>query len=104
MVAINLSGVTDGINGILAGVNNVNVGDLASAAVTSAAAGWLVNGFNQKLANDLGNLLPHPAQTPASNSAPASIPTVPVLSQAQVNALTPAAALAFFQAGGHIVG
>lgn len=104
MALFDLSGVTTGLSGILQGVNNVNIGDLAGAAATSVAAGWLVNGMNQKLATDLGNILPHPAQTPAAGNAPASVPTVPVLSQAQVNALSPAAASAFFSAGGHIVG
>lgn len=104
MALPDLSSITGGLSGILTGINNVNIGDLAGAAATSVAAGWLVNGFNQKLATDMGNILPHPAQTQASGNAPASVPTVPVLSQAQVNALAPSAALAFFQAGGHIVG
>lgn len=104
MAALDLSGITGGLNGILAGVNNVNVGDLASAAATSVAAGWLVNGLNQKLASDLANLLPHPAQAPAAGNAAPSIATVPVLSAAQVNALSPSAAAAFFGAGGHVIG
>lgn len=101
MALFDLSAVSSGVGGILQGINNVNIGDLAGAAATSVAAGWLVNGFNQKLASDMANILPHPAQS-SGNSA--SVPTVPVLSQAQVNALSPAAALAFFQAGGHVVG
>lgn len=104
MAGLDLSGITTGLSGLLSGVNNVNVGDLASAAVTSAAAGWLVNGFNQKLATDIGNILPHPAQTTTGGNAAPTVPTVPVLSQAQVNGLSPAAASAFFAAGGHIVG
>ena len=104
MALPDLSAVTTGLSGILSGIGNINIGDLAGAAATSVAAGWLVNGFNQKLATDMGNILPHPAQTPATNTAPASVPTVPVLSQAQVNALSPAAASAFFTAGGHVVG
>lgn len=104
MAVLDLSGVTTGLSGILSGIGGVNIGDLASAAATSVAAGWLVNGFQQKLATDFGNILPHPAQTPAAGNTPASVPTVPVLSQAQVNGLSPAAALAFFQAGGHVIG
>jgi hypothetical protein len=101
MALFDLAGVTGGVGGILSGVNNVNIGDLAGAAATSVAAGWLVNGFQQKLATDLGNVLPHPAQT--TSNAP-TIPTVPVVTQAQLNAMSPAALSAFFAAGGHVVG
>lgn len=101
---MDFSAITNGLSGVLSSVNQTTLGSLAGAAATSVAAGWLVNGLNQKLAADMANILPHPAQTQASGNTPASVPTVPVLSRDQVNGLSPAAATAFFQAGGHIVG
>lgn len=86
-----------GLGTILAGVNSATVSGLVGAAATSAAAGWLVNGFNQQLGSVLGQVLPHPNPAVAAG-------TVPVLSAAQLNALTPAAQSAFFSAGGHVVG
>lgn len=87
-----------GLGSILAGVNASTVSGLVGAAATSAAASWLVNGFNQQLGQVLGQVLPHPAATNGQ------VPTVPVLSAAQLNALTPAAQSAFFAAGGHVIG
>lgn len=92
------------LGSVLSGINGTTLGALAGAAATSAVAGWLVNGFNGQLQSTLGGVLPHPAATAPVGNAPAAIPTVPVLSAAQVNALSPAGQTAFFQAGGHIVG
>ncbi len=95
--ALNLGGTSDALGAALNGINNVNVGDIASQAAMGVLVGAMVSGIKGQLAGVLPGLAP---AAPAAAS-PSGGPTA---TAAALGAMSPQAQAAFFAAGGHVIG
>ncbi len=96
--ALNLGGTSDALGAALNGINNVNVGDIASQAAMGVLVGAMVSGIKGQLAGVLPGLAPQAAPSVASPSGG------PTATAAALGAMSPQAQAAFFAAGGHVIG